>query len=55
MWGVGSLLAFILAFIFNVASLGKGHLNWQMLALLGLVFLAAHVTFGPVWPWRRTQ
>lgn len=53
MWGTGSILAFLLALIFNLAGLSKGHLTWQMFALAGLLLLAVHIVSCSPWPWKR--
>jgi hypothetical protein len=44
MFGVASIIAFIIAVIFEVADFAKGHWDWQTAMLLGFVFLAIHLT-----------
>lgn len=54
MFGIAAIVAFLLALIFQVASISKGtFLTPHTMLYLGLVFLAIHLVY-PVYPWRRT-
>ena len=55
MFGIASIIAFGIAVIMNAADLSKGHLNYVLFALIGLLCLAVHVTtIGGWWgPARR--
>jgi hypothetical protein len=55
MFGLASIVAFAVALILDLAGVSKGHLNYVLFALIGLLCLAVHVTtIGGWWgPARR--
>lgn len=44
MFAIAAIIAFVLSLVFEVADFAKGHLDWQTMAILGLVFVAIHLT-----------
>lgn len=52
MFGVAAVVSFIISLLFQVWSVSHGHINWQTFMVLGLIFLAAHLTWK-WYPWRH--
>lgn len=55
MFGLASVVSFAVALVMDLADVDKGHLNYTLFALIGLLCLAVHVTtIGGWWgPARR--
>ena len=55
MFGLASVAAFAVALILDLADVNRGHLNYTLFVIIGLLCLAVHVTtIGGWWgPARR--
>ena len=46
MFGIAAVVAFALALFFELADVGKGHLNYITFMLIGLLCFAVHAVVG---------
>lgn len=52
MWAIVAIASFFVSLLFQVWNVTHGHVSWQTFLVLGLLFLAIHLT-APWYPWRH--